>query len=198
MKKSYYLECITLKSAKRNLGKSKRKILERWMYCFEDIRENEIDEIDLFNFFKNYIVNDKRHLEAFKVVTKISSAFNNATNPPILTNHLKTLFPQEKYYDQLELAGILGCDRRELNELLGEIGLDKQSLLKKGKKGLSLEDALTIRYLLNALSNETDRITAYKRITKQKQLKALTEDDLRLKNSKKLRDLNSKTGVFEE
>lgn len=190
----YFLSCITENTIKKNLKKQRGKSdsISAWSEAFVDIKFGRLSELTLFNYFKDIIRDDGTHLEAFKAVVKIFSAFNLAVNQTTMSNHLSKLVPKVGGYNRNELADVLGCSRPELSELLNDLGLSK----RVRKENFNAQEATEIRYLLDAYKNRKERVEAYKSMKKKKNLHALTEDDLILEKSKKLRSLNSKTGIF--
>lgn len=192
----YLLSCITKKALQKNLKKKngERAIIEAWMNTYDNIESGSLDEIDLITFFKGIITNDKTHLAAFRVVTKISSALNAAIQQTTTSNHFNTLNSKFGGYSRKDLAKAIGCNRGELSKLLNQIGLGKSSR----KENFTDEEATEIKFVYNAYKNKGARTKAYKAMKKKKDLTALSEEDLFIFGSHKLAKPNNKTGVFDK
>jgi hypothetical protein len=191
----FLLSCITKSALQKNLKRkeNEKEVIKAWADTYENIDLGKLDEISLVNFFKSKITNDGTHLEAFRVVTKISSALSLAINQTTTSNHFKSLNSKIGGYNRDNLAKAIGCNRPELSKLLNKIGLGK----RERKANFSDEEATEIKYLLTAYKNEKDRVTAYKAMKKSKNLTALKEEDLFIAGSRRLSKVNKRTGVFD-
>jgi hypothetical protein len=132
--------------------------------------------------------------ESFKIskgVHGLASAYHASCNPEIYKNHIDTIGRGRRLLNGKELAASIEQDRSELSTLLKKIGMGK----KDKPEGYSDADVVLIKDLYKNYGNLEERVAAYN--NRNKNLAFIGESDLLVRSSKKLKNLNEKTGLFD-
>lgn len=145
----------------------------------------------LFGWMKKLNKDDKESFKIAKAVHVLVSTYHASCNPEIYKNHIDSFGRGQTYENVDGLAKAIGRNRTEVSKLLNKIGMGK----KDRPEGYSNSDVVLIKDLFKNYKNINERVRAYN--NRDKQLAFISESDLVIRSSKKLKNLNKKTGLFD-